>query len=232
MTKKIYSLQSSIEHTNNHIHVELHSPCIIISSAVLNGGIKQAKHIVNLKVSGNPIVTETPEQTVNHYCTENNWHGTTIGMMTAASMDSFRLAIESEQGIQLCVLVTSGLSNPRRAGDRADQQIMVVENEQIGTINTIILSSATLTGAALVEALMIATEAKSTALYDAGIISPVSNLPATGTGTDAIAIVSGKGPETVRYCGKHVLFGEILGRLVYRVVMSSIKQLDSHQYNR
>jgi adenosylcobinamide hydrolase len=34
--------------------------------------------------------------------------------------------------------------------------------------------------------------------------------------------VSGHGPELISYCGKHVLFGEILGRLVMEAVSSSI----------
>jgi adenosylcobinamide amidohydrolase len=143
-------------------------------------------------------------------------------MMTAASMDSFRMAKESAQNIDIIVLVTSGLSNPRRVGDRAEHRIMAAESEDIGTINIIMITSALLTGAAMVEALLIVTEAKTAALQDAGIMSPVSNKIATGTGTDSIAVVSGHGPEEVNYCGKHVLFGEILGRMVTDTVASSI----------
>ena len=100
---------------------------------------------------------------------------------------------------------------------------MAAQEEEIGTINIIVLTSAILTDAAMVEALMIATEAKSAALQETGVLSPVSNKIATGTGTDAIAVVSGQGPELVAYCGKHVLFGEVLGRLVTDGVKASIK---------
>lgn len=65
---------------------------------------------------------------------------------------------------------------------------------------------------------MIITEAKAAALQEANIISPVSGLIATGTGTDSHAIVSGFGPAKVRCCGKHVLFGEVLGELVMESV--------------
>jgi len=81
---------------------------------------------------------------------------------------------------------------------------------------------AQLTDAASIEAILIITEAKAAALQDAKIISPISNKIATGTGTDSVAVVSGHGPETISYCGKHVLFGEILGRLVMETVASSI----------
>ena len=74
----------------------------------------------------------------------------------------------------------------------------------------------------MVEALMLATEAKTTALHEAGIVSPISNQLATGTGTDSVVLVSNVGKKNVSYCGKHVVFGEVLGRLVYQAVASSI----------
>jgi adenosylcobinamide amidohydrolase len=59
-------------------------------------------------------------------------------------------------------------------------------------------------------------------MRNAGIRNPVSGRIASGTGTDAVAVVSGHGPEIIRYCGKHVLFGEISGRMVTETVASSI----------
>jgi adenosylcobinamide hydrolase len=214
--------QVTLNHTLNHIHVEFSIPHQVMSSAVLNGGLVYADHIVNLKVPKCMTAPSSPQLTLAKYCEDAKWHGSSVGMMTAASMDSFRMAKESAQNIDIIVLVTSGLSNPRRVGDRAEHRIMAAESEDIGTINIIMITSALLTGAAMVEALLIVTEAKTAALQDAGIMSPVSNKIATGTGTDSIAVVSGHGPEEVNYCGKHVLFGEILGRMVTDTVASSI----------
>jgi len=76
--------------------------------------------------------------------------------------------------------------------------------------------------AAMVEATMLATEAKAAALQNANILSSVSQQIATGTGTDAIAVVSGSGPQEIAFCGKHVLLGETIGRLVISAVESSI----------
>lgn len=213
---------AQLEHAESHIHVALSTPHRVISSAVLNGGIVQASHLVNLRVPQHGTSLEAPEQTLEKYCADAGWRGTIVGMMTAASMDSFRSARETVQGIDMVVLVTSGLSNPRRVGDRADYREMMTESKKIGTINIIAMTSAILTEAAMVEALMIVTEAKSAALQEAEVKSPVSCKLATGTGTDSIAVVSGHGPETMRYCGKHVLFGEVLGRLATDAVTSSI----------
>jgi adenosylcobinamide amidohydrolase len=66
------------------------------------------------------------------------------------------------------------------------------------------------------------TEAKVAALQNLDIISPVSNQPATGTGTDSIAIAADSKAKKIQYCGKHVVFGEILARLVIEAVISSI----------
>ena len=143
-------------------------------------------------------------------------------MMTAASIGSFRIAKKKEQGVDIAVLVTSGLSNLRRAGDHAEYRIMGASSQEIGTINIIVLTSAMLTQSALVEALMIATEAKAAALQALEVKSAISPGIATGTGTDAIAIVNGQGKPTIKYCGKHVLFGEILAKLVIEAVTSSI----------
>jgi len=75
----------------------------------------------------------------------------------------------------------------------------------------------------MIEAVSVAAEAKSAALQNLGVLSSVSNELATGTGTDAIAIGSGFGPKEVRYCGKHVLFGEMLARSVIEGITSSIR---------
>ena len=238
MNERTLTRYATLDHAQNHIHVEFRSPQSVLSSAVLNGGIVQASHIVNLKVPKHCASPEAPEQSLKKYCDHAGWGGTIVGMMTAAPMDSFRMVRESVQNIDVLVLVTSGLSNPRRAGDRAEHRNMTIESEDIGTINIIAMTSAILPEPAMVEALMIVTEAKSAALQEAGVMSELSNKIATGTGTDSIAVVSGHGPERVRYCGKHVLFGEVLGRLTTEAVTSSIdwylthEEAESHPINK
>jgi len=218
---------ASLEHTQNHIHIEFSLPHSVMSSAVLNGGFVSADHLVNMKVpkedsANKGVINELPAVTLSKYCTKAGWQGTSVGMMTAASMKSFRMAKVTEQGIELVVLVTSGLSNARRAGDHAEYRAMIEDPKEVGTINIIFLTSAKLTGAASVEAVLIITEAKAAALQNAKVMSPISNEIATGTGTDSVAVVGGHGPEVISYCGKHVLFGEILGRLVMESVADSI----------
>jgi len=74
----------------------------------------------------------------------------------------------------------------------------------------------------MVECIMMATEAKSACLQNLGVKSPVSGEIATGTGTDSCAIACGTGPK-VEYCGKHVLFGELLAKAVYKALKESLE---------
>lgn len=220
---------TTLQHNADHVHLAFSSPQRILSTAILNGGLTHSDHILNLKVpsalntdESPSSIYEAPDISLQNYAKAQDWQGKVVGMMTAASMNSLRVERTNIEGVDLAAIVTTGLGNARRAGDKADVQELLAETKEIGTINLILICSARLTDAAMLEAIMLATEAKAAALQDAGILSPVSNQIATGTGTDSIAIVSGNGPEEIAFCGKHVLLGQWIGRLVIDAVASSI----------
>lgn len=212
-----------LEHTADHVHLEFDAPFRVLSSAVLNGGFFLASHYLNLRVAKQPDgPLAEPARTLRDYCEERGWIGTAVGMMTAASMNSLRVVRESLDGESLAVLVTTGLENARRAGDRADWRQLDTELSKLGTINTAIISSVELTAEAMVEIIALASEAKAAVLYELGVPSPVSGLPATGTGTDAIAVFAAQGGRRVRYAGKHTLLGERIGQLMMQALRDSI----------
>jgi adenosylcobinamide amidohydrolase len=226
MKTKILSPNIGLEHSQDHVRITFNTPCPVLSSAVLNGGWTTADAVLNLKVPKHPEnphgALAPPEETLARYCDQNGWKGVTVGMMTAASMNSLRLARERFGRIEITALVTSGLSNPMRAGDPAHPRIVDDTAFKPGTINTVIATSSPMTAAAMVEAVMIAAEAKAAALQASGVRSRVSQAIATGTGTDAIALACGAGSPRIRYCGKHTLFGEVLARLVIQATVTSI----------
>lgn len=212
-----------VEHHPRHVHVGFTRPHRVLSSAVLNAGLIMADRIINLKVPPhNPLdpIQTAPEKTIAGYCSAAGWRGTVVGMMTAASMDSVRVAVQQTPTVQLAVIVSAGLSNARRAGDAADPPSL--QSPPAGTINTIVLTNRCLTDAAMVEAVVIATEAKAAALQDLNIFSPLSHQTATGTGTDAIAVVSGIDSYPLPFAGKHTLFGERLARAVIEALTASL----------
>ncbi len=215
-----------IEHLPNHVHIHFQKPRWVLSSAVLNGGLTQSRHIVNLRVEKNPRGEKTDfepsEQTLSRYCLQMGWKGVVVGMMTAATFDSFRKVTRKEAGVEVTALVTVGLSNAKRAGTPAECREITQGPPASGTINIIILTNALLTPSALAESIITVTEAKSVALQDSGITDPLTGAPATGTGTDAVAIVNGFGPVEIAFCGKHVLFGEMLASTVIEAITSSL----------
>ena len=215
--------QLTLEKKPEHIHLAFASTHRVISSAVLNGGLLEARHILNCRVPKVAEFDEDPAHSLQKYCSQQHWSGICVGLMTAASMNSLRLRHETIQGVDIIVMVTSGLSNARRIGDRAEYRDILSAATEIGTINIIVVCSASLTDAALVEALQMVTEAKTAALLALDIPSPISGNPVTGTGTDAVAIASGTGSGTIRYCGKHVRFGEELGKMVMAAVTDSVQ---------
>jgi adenosylcobinamide amidohydrolase len=212
--------------TSEHICVGFGTEHPVLSSAVLNGGACAASNILIMKVAKNfegtrPIV-KNPENTLAEYCTQLKLRGTTVAMMTSASMNSFRRVSRSLQGVEISAMVTAGISNARCAGDRAEWRTFQTDTDATGTINIIILTNATMSHAAMVESVMLAAEAKTVAMRKLGVKSLVSGAIATGTGTDAIAVVNGFGPETIRYCGKHVIFGEMLASVVIEAITESL----------
>ena len=215
-----------LKQTPEHICVGFSTEHPVLSSAVFNGGACHASNILIMKVAENfedtKQIVENPENTLAEYCRQLQLSGTTVGMMTSASMDSFRRVSSSSQGVEISAIVTAGVSNARCAGDRADRRTFQPDANPVGTINIIILTNASMSHAAMVESVMLATEAKTVAMRKLGVKSPVSGAIATGTGTDAIAVANGFGSGTIRYCGKHVLFGEMLASVVIEAITESL----------
>lgn len=221
-------LTDHIENTGNHVVVHLSHNRPVLSSAPYHGGLVNADRLLIQKVTENFKGTkgpfEPPMVTLKKYCRQQGWPGMTVGMMTSAKMSSFRHVHRQSQGVVVAAVVTAGVSNARRAGDPADYRQFETEQTLSGTINSIILTNATLTPAAHVEAVMVATEAKTAILQELDIISPVSAKSATGTGTDAIAVVNGLDSPKITFCGKHTLFGEMLALVTMEALFASLSK--------
>ncbi|HIA45888.1 MAG TPA: hypothetical protein EYN95_09010 [Methylococcaceae bacterium] len=208
--------------TDKFIFIQLENQGQLLGTNILNGGLSTIDSLVNLNVVTHaftadqmttPLTILTNWQQQNQHLVKANQ--TMADFLTAASMNSLSIVKRQLHNEYVAVITTAGFSNARAAGDRAEYRNIESVVEKIGTINTIILTSAKLSDAAKLEALIIATEAKVTVIYELKIKSQVSNAMATGTGTDACALVSNLGGKaTVAYSGKHTLLGETIGKLV------------------
>jgi adenosylcobinamide amidohydrolase len=76
----------------------------------------------------------------------------------------------------------------------------------------------------LIEALSIATQARTAAVMDVNLMLPTGR--ATGTGTDCIAVAARPGPAL--YAGLHTDIGEALGAAVYQATMTGARDWISY----
>jgi adenosylcobinamide amidohydrolase len=135
----------------------------------------------------------------------------TVAMMTGAKVRRAAYATLGRGSLRVAAWCTAGCSNALRVGDRA-----TFAQATPGTINLIVALDQPMEPSAMVEAIQIATEARVLAVQQAGIVSKRSGRPATGTGTDCIVIAAPIGTPAHRYCGKHTLAGELIGRAVLK----------------
>jgi len=144
--------------------------------------------------------------------------GHTALLMTGADMDNVSINTFSFKDMKVTALVTASVvSNAMRMAE--DTGLWY----EPGTINVIILTNMMLTPRAMTRAVITATEAKTAALQDLDIRSAYTGKinPATGTGTDNVLVVQGKG-GSVDNAGGHSKMGELMAKAVYAGVKKAV----------
>ncbi|HEV7958868.1 MAG TPA: adenosylcobinamide amidohydrolase, partial [Acidimicrobiales bacterium] len=137
--------------------------------------------------------------------------GTGVGMLTAAKVHRRERA--SVDGVD--VESTVGLSHPTWAASEDTEP-----TARVGTINTVIFVPVRLSDGAWVNAIATATEAKSQALFEAGVL-------ATGTASDAVSLFCPLDGDVERFAGPRSLWGARLARAVHQAVRSGAKSWDA-----
>lgn len=200
--------------------------CRVLSWAPLGGGTRIARLIANhqVKIDDRVALRAPRAHLAGVVRAAGHDPRRTVALMTGAEVARAGYALAARGGVSVGAWCTAGFSNALRAGDRA-----TVLSTHPGTINLIVMISRSLTGAAMAEAVQIATEARALAVLEAGIRSVRSGAPATGTGTDCIAIAApvrsaAPGRRAEPYCGKHTLLGELIGRAVLESCARAIRR--------
>ena len=132
--------------------------------------------------------------------------GQGVGLLTAARVLD---VVVAEDGGAGCA-ATVGVTSPTWAAALDDTST----SWKPGTINLVCLVPAALSDAALVNAVITATEAKAQALAEAG-------LPGTGTASDAVAVACPPGASEP-YGGPRSLWGARLARAVHAAVRAGL----------
>lgn len=191
-----------------------------LSSAVHPGGFSYADRIVNWKV---PLTyqCDDPVRDLISQCEEWTCEPQhTIGLITAAKLTHASIAEYLGDRFKLLCCTTVGTSNAARAGLPRHTFSAYTP----GTINTIILIDGQMTEAAMVNAVITATEAKTAALQQLGIVEQATGHSATGTTTDAIVIgVSQQAHWNAvhAYAGAATTIGCSIGEAVYETVLDA-----------
>ncbi|MBU1742064.1 MAG: adenosylcobinamide amidohydrolase, partial [Proteobacteria bacterium] len=153
-------------------------------------------------------------------------------LSTAADPRCLAVVTKKYGRLTVTALVTAGAgSNAMRAGTDFGDWIdgKRVPRRPPGTINVVLIVSVDLTPAAMARLIITVTEAKSAALQDLAIKSSFTpKVLATGTGTDEVIIVAGRGRRQT-LAGGHTKLGELAARATHQAVVKAlIRQMKAY----
>ncbi|HZG76145.1 MAG TPA: adenosylcobinamide amidohydrolase [Paenibacillus sp.] len=209
--------------------VRFDAPCGALSSGVVGGGFAPAcRAIVNRQVTKD-YMADDPEAEMRAFLARHGFADAegaggaaapggppTLGMLTAAFVRDAGFAERelADSGRYVACWATVGLGNAARAG-RAKAPAGGLFP---GTINAVVVVDGGLAPGAYVGAACVAAEAKAAALADLAVRDPDDGGIATGTTTDAVAIVATGRGAYARYAGTATHVGHAVGRVVYDAV--------------
>jgi adenosylcobinamide hydrolase len=166
-------------------------------SSGVDGGRRAAKNILNIQVP-HDFSHDDPKGYIQETAASMKLEGGYVALLTAVEMKNVQILNDA----CVTVFVTAGLTNP----------------SSFGTINIIVISSATLSEGAIAGTIITATEAKGHALFDKG-------LHFTGTTSDAVVVAyeNSREDEPILYSGPATPFGSRVAKLVRLGVKDALK---------
>jgi len=196
---------------------EFARPWNVLSWTLVNGGFQRTAGVSWLFLQPNEIASvDSPKDWMMARMREAGL-AHTAAFLTSRREHAWVESAAAEPGAACWTVVTLGLSNALRAGDPTGALV------HAGTINLLVCCSHGLTAEAALELLALASEAKAAAMLDANVPSRRSGAPATGTGTDCIAIAWPGEGDRAPFAGKHTAIGAAAGRAVYQAVSEGIR---------
>jgi adenosylcobinamide hydrolase len=192
----------------------------VVSSAVVGGGFCRVRDIVNMHVDDMPPGT-SPEDELAAYAARLGIDEPFVGVMTAAKTQYARVAAASRKGLTVAAVVSVGLSNTTSAGvsDPVLAEPGTIDPGVIdpGTINIILLVDGQLTPAALVNAVITVTEAKTMVLGE-WQVRTAQGQPASGTSTDSVVVAATRRGPALSYAGPATTIGWLAARTTRQAI--------------
>ncbi len=185
------------------------APRLAVSSAPLGGGLGRRQWVVNVQVP-HSYARLDPEAHLAELASARGLAGPGVGMLTA--VDLRQVWRQEDEGAR--VEVSVGITVPTWAA--APDVPLEHRGVSPGTINVVGFVPERLSAAAMVNAVVSVTEAKSQALWDAGV-------PATGTASDAVCIVCPDDGPAQPFGGPRSQWGARLARAVHSAVLAGCR---------
>jgi len=188
---------------------------LTVSSAVVGGGFGSARTIINRHVHKDYDIRD-PRADMITFARRHGIEGPFVGLMTAVFLDNAKAYTCTDGGLRVATVATVGLGNRIAAGRTQPTPLGP------GTINLIVLVDGHLTPAAMVNAAVTVTEAKSQVLHSRGVRTE-EGYAATGTSTDALVVAcTGRGP-TLPYAGPATHVGWCIARSVREAMLARLR---------
>jgi adenosylcobinamide hydrolase len=191
-------------------------PLTVLSSAVVGGGMVCVRYLLNRHVHRDYNCLD-PVADLVAFARSQGISEAFVGQMTAVSLQKARAITLRAETLTVAAVVTAGLSNATTPG------LSAPVTPGPGTINMILLIDACLTPAAMVNAVITATEVKTQVLMARGAHTPEGHA-ATGTSTDAIAVASTGSGMPLAYAGPVTPVGWLIGRCVRTALAEALAQ--------
>ena len=204
------------------VRISSERPLRVLGSAVVGGGYGVTREILNVHVD-DQYDGERPDEDLAAVAAELGIGEPFVGLMTAAYTQFARCAVERIGDLAVAAVVSVGLSNTSSAGVTPPIGAGPADGATApgpGTINIVLLVDGALTPAAMVNAVITATEAKTMTLAAWDVKTPEGEA-ASGTSTDTVVVAcTGRGEE-LGYAGPATPVGWLAARAV-RAAMTRI----------
>ncbi len=204
------------------VRISSERPLRVLGSAVVGGGFGVTREILNVHVD-DQYDGERPDEDLAAVAAELGIREPFVGLMTAAYTQFARCAVERLGDLAVAAVVSVGLSNTSSAGVTPPIGAGPADGAAApgpGTINIVLLVDGALTPAAMVNAVITATEAKTMTLAAWDVKTPEGDA-ASGTSTDTVVVAcTGRGEE-LGYAGPATPVGWLAARAV-RAAMTRI----------
>ena len=200
----------SVSCASPYLVAEFATPQTMLSWSLTRPGFVTARRVAWLHVRNDdlPIGVDPVELLETRMAAAG--HANAVHLMTSRDVRHHHLACASSGTVTADCLATVGLGNAARVGAAP------VAGTALGTVNLLVHVDRALTPAALIEAISIATEARTAAIIDLDL--RIDGRPVTGTGTDCIVVAAPCGGEAERFAGLHTDIGAAIGHAVYAAI--------------